>query len=93
MLAPAWKLDLSAVFVACAALTSVEAGAQTYPVKPLRIVVGFAAGSGTDVAARLLGQKLAEELGQQVIVENRTGAGGAIAAERVATSPPDGSPC
>jgi len=72
------------------ALTAFESSAQNYPVKPVRIVVGFAPGSGTDIAARMLGQKLSEELGQQVIVENRTGAGGAIATERVATSAPDG---
>jgi tripartite-type tricarboxylate transporter receptor subunit TctC len=64
--------------------------AQSYPVKPIRMVVGFAAGGSVDVTGRIVAQKLAEQLGQQVIVENRTGAGGAIANERVAASPPDG---
>jgi tripartite-type tricarboxylate transporter receptor subunit TctC len=76
--------------VAASLLACFDASAQSYPVKPIRIVVGFAAGSGTDTVARILAQKLSEELGQQVIVENRTGAGGAIATERVATSTPDG---
>jgi tripartite-type tricarboxylate transporter receptor subunit TctC len=89
MLELGWKLGLPAA-MAASLLACLDAGAQTYPVKPIRIVVGFAAGSGTDTVARILAQKLSEELGQQVIVENRTGAGGAIATERVATSAPDG---
>jgi len=67
-----------------------QAPAQSYPVKTVRIVVGFSAGGATDVTARLLAQQLTPLLGQQVLVENRTGASGAIATERVATSPPDG---
>ena len=64
--------------------------AQTYPAKPIRIMVGVAPGGSTDVTARLVGQKLSDQLGQPVIVENRTGASGAISAERVAASPADG---
>ena len=64
--------------------------AQSFPNKPLRMVVGFTAGGGTDVTARLVAQKLTPYLGQSVIVENRAGATGAIGAEYVAKSPPDG---
>ena len=64
--------------------------AQTYPSKPIRILVGVVPGGSTDVTARMVGQKIAEQLGQSVIVENRSGASGAIAAERAATSPADG---
>lgn len=84
------KLGLPAVIATGLLLTGVETGAQTYPVKPIRIVVGFAAGSGTDVTARLLAQKLSEEFGQQVIVENRVGAGGNIGTTAIVRSPPDG---
>ncbi|TSA40730.1 MAG: tripartite tricarboxylate transporter substrate binding protein [Betaproteobacteria bacterium] len=66
------------------------AAAQTYPNKPIRIVSPGPAGGGTDVAARLIGQKLTEQWGQPVIVENRGGAGGTIGMEIVARSAPDG---
>jgi tripartite-type tricarboxylate transporter receptor subunit TctC len=64
--------------------------AQTYPNKPVRIVVGFAAGGSTDILARLIGQWLSERLGQQFIIENRPGAGTTIATEAVVRSSPDG---
>ncbi|MEO7727009.1 MAG: tripartite tricarboxylate transporter substrate binding protein [Burkholderiales bacterium] len=64
--------------------------AQNYPVRPVRILVGFSAGGGTDVTARLLAQKLGEFLGQPVVVDNRPGSGGMIATEAVAKSTADG---
>ncbi|OYW53179.1 MAG: MFS transporter, partial [Azorhizobium sp. 32-67-21] len=66
------------------------AAAQAYPAKPIHLVVGYAAGGSTDSVARLLGQKLAEELGQPVIVENKPGAGATIASDYVAKAAPDG---
>jgi tripartite-type tricarboxylate transporter receptor subunit TctC len=75
---------------ALAALFVGGAAAQTYPVKPIRIVVGYATGGAVDFSARLLAQKLPELLRQTVIVENRPGAGSTIGTERVATAPPDG---
>ncbi len=64
--------------------------AQTYPAKPIRLISPYAPGGGTDILARLIGQKLAENLGQSVIVDNRPGAGGIIGTEIVAKSPADG---
>jgi tripartite-type tricarboxylate transporter receptor subunit TctC len=66
------------------------AWAQAYPTRPVRIVVGFAAGGAGDITARLIGQWLSERFGQQFIVENRPGAGGNIGAEAVVRAPPDG---
>jgi len=77
---------------ACVAIAFVvgPANAQPYPVKPIRIVVGFVPGGAVDFTARLVGQKLSEALGQPVVIENRAGASTAIATERVATAPGDG---
>src|SRR5215468_5805471 len=70
-----------------------ESRAQTanYPDKPIKMIVGFSAGGGTDVIARIVAQKMSEGLGQSVVVENRPGASGMIAAEAVAKSAPDGT--
>jgi tripartite-type tricarboxylate transporter receptor subunit TctC len=82
-------LQLAAASSAPAALPRL-AWAETYPTHPARIVVGFAAGSTTDILARLIGQWLSQRLGQQFIVENRPGAGGNIGAEAVVKSAADG---
>ena len=66
------------------------ASAQSYPTKPVRLIVGLTAGGATDIVARIMAEWLSERLGQQFIVENRTGAGGMIAAGAVVNSPPDG---
>jgi len=82
------------MFVHLAALVlfaaSFAAGAQTYPNKPIRLIVADAAGGAPDQLARLLAQKLSASLGQQVVVDNRAGAGGVLGAEAAAKSPPDG---
>jgi tripartite-type tricarboxylate transporter receptor subunit TctC len=66
------------------------ARAQAYPAQPVRIIVGFPAGGGTDITARLIGQWLSERLGQQLVIENRPGAGTNIATEAVVRAPADG---
>ncbi len=66
------------------------ASAQTYPTKPVRIVVPFPPGGGTDIVARAVGQKLSEALGQTFVIDNRGGAGGTIGSEAAAKSPADG---
>jgi len=66
------------------------AGAQSYPSRPVRLIVGFAPGGGNDIVARLMGQWLSDRLGQQFVVENKPGAGTNIAAELVITAAPDG---
>jgi tripartite-type tricarboxylate transporter receptor subunit TctC len=79
--------------VGAAALPAVSrlAWAQAYPARPVRIIVGFAPGGGTDIIARQIGQWLSERLGQQFVIENRPGAASNIATEAVVRAPPDGS--
>src|SRR5690242_1404678 len=64
--------------------------AQSYPARPVHIIVGFPAGQGIDIVTRLIGQRLSERLGQQFVVENRPGGGGNIATETVVRAPADG---
>ncbi|MEI8152331.1 MAG: tripartite tricarboxylate transporter substrate binding protein [Hyphomicrobiales bacterium] len=83
---------LRVVATALVALTmgAAVAAAQTWPTKPIKLINGFPPGGGADILARLVAERLSAALGQQVVVENRTGATGMIAAQAVAASPPDG---
>ncbi len=80
-------IAISALTVALVASSTI---AQEYPARPVRFVVGFAAGGASDTVARIVGQKLAESWGQNVVVDNRTGAGGTIGADMVVKAQPDG---
>jgi tripartite-type tricarboxylate transporter receptor subunit TctC len=82
-------LQLAGAAAAAPALPRL-AGAPDYPTRPVRLIVGFPAGGPQDIVARLVGQWLGERLGQQIIVENRSGAGGNIGAEVVVNAAPDG---
>src|SRR5256885_8127289 len=81
---------VSVALALMSALACVTPAGADYPDKPVRVVVPVAAGGGVDVMARLLAQKLGERLGQQFVVENRTGAAGVIGTKSVIGSPPDG---
>ena len=82
-------LHLASIAAAVVAIPH-NANAQAYPTRPLTLVVPFAAGGPSDVAGRIIGQRLSEVLGQQVVVENTAGAGGTIGSLRVARAKPDG---
>jgi tripartite-type tricarboxylate transporter receptor subunit TctC len=83
---PCKTFAIAALLCACAA----QGAEPAYPSRPIRMLVGFSAGGGSDFAARIAAQKIGEQLGQTVVVDNRTGANGAIAAEMAARSQPDG---
>src|SRR5262245_63144194 len=80
-----------ALFAALAIIgRATEAGAQDYPSRPIMLIVPFPAGGSTTVMARIIADKLSATLGQQVVVDNRVGAGGTLGTRAVATSAPDG---
>ncbi len=81
---------LGAAALSVVLLSAMPAGAQGYPARPVRIIVGFAPGGSSDIVARLVGQHLSPLLGQPVIVENRPGAGGILGSDIVAKAAPDG---
>ncbi len=83
----AWIAAVTGIVVLCIATAAL---AQNYPAKPVRLLIGFAAGGGADIVARSLTPRLADALGQQVVADNRPGANGMIAAEFTAKAPPDG---
>jgi len=83
-------LRLISLALALALFPAVAQAETAWPTKPIRILVGFAAGGSTDVTARIIGQALSERLGQPVVIENRAGAGGNIAADAAAKADPDG---
>jgi tripartite-type tricarboxylate transporter receptor subunit TctC len=78
------------VFVALCAVAGPASSQSTYPTRPIRIVVPFSPGGAADILARVVGQRMTETFGQQVIIDNRTGAGGIVGSEIVARSAPDG---
>lgn len=83
-------IAVAAALIATGAHAQQDSSAAQYPARPVKIVVPFAAGGAPDLVARLIGQKLAERLGQSFVSENRTGAGGNLAMEYVAHAPADG---
>ena len=86
---PKWMLrSLIAVTLSCASFLALPQ--QAFPNKPIRLIVGFAPGGGTDIVARAIAPKMGEILGQSVIVENKSGAAGTIAADQIAKANPDG---
>ncbi len=86
---PKWALR-SFLAIALASSSFFAMGQQAYPSKPIRLIVGFAPGGGTDIVARAIAPKMSEVLGQSVIIENKSGAAGTIGADLVAKSSPDG---
>lgn len=81
---------VAAITVSTAVFSAGVASAQDYPTRPIRVVVPFPPGGGTDVLARLIGQRISDNWGQQMVIENRPGAAGLVGASMVASSPADG---
>ena len=81
---------LQALLAAIVVCISAASEAQPFPSRSVTLTVGFAPGGGTDTAARVIAQKLSENIHQPVVVDNKAGAGGNIAAQHIATAPPDG---
>ena len=81
---------IRAAFALATAVTPIVAQAQDYPSRPIRVIVGFGAGSGADITARVVGQRVSQIIGQQIVVENKPGAGSSLAADYVAHASKDG---
>jgi tripartite-type tricarboxylate transporter receptor subunit TctC len=90
MIGPIRLAMLVAAVGVCGSAACGSAWAEDYPSRPVRVVVGFSAGTSADITARVVGQRLGQILGQQIVVENKTGAGSSLAAEAVARAPKDG---
>src|SRR5258708_1816853 len=84
------RICLTLLVIFALAVPSIQAGAQSWPTRPIRAIVPYTAGSGTDVTARVILNQLSSELGQSIIVENRVGAGGTIGTAAAAKAEPDG---
>src|SRR5436190_11465425 len=84
------KAALAVTLFAAVLVSAAPAPAQTWPARPITVMVPFAAGGGNDILARLLGQHMGRALGQQFVIENRGGAAGTIGARTVAKAAPDG---
>src|SRR3954471_16968675 len=88
--ADAWFLSFAAAVVIAGALLPAAANAQSWPSRPITMIVPFPPGPALDLVARTVGAKIADPLGQPVVIENRTGANGAIGSSAVARAAPDG---
>src|SRR5688572_13315039 len=84
------KLNTYIFLVVSGVLCSIPGHAQNYPSRPIRVIVGFPPGGPTDLVARLVGQHFTESLGQQVVIDNRPGAGGSVAGALMLKAVPDG---
>ncbi|HET9404025.1 MAG TPA: tripartite tricarboxylate transporter substrate-binding protein, partial [Burkholderiales bacterium] len=84
------KALIVAIIAALYVIPARDAGAQAYPAKPIRLIVPFAPGGPNDVIGRVVAQKVSELIGQPIVIDNRTGAGGAVGTAAAGTSAPDG---